>query len=99
MSNTQTSQQTQSSVQQTSILETKTEAIPSKIPEMTEEQKKFLDALNELLMATQELSFAVALVPNEAVEKYSEISDLVATAKNVVRATYRLHKIVKGMRR
>lgn len=74
------------------------EQSPQKI-EIPEEQKKFLDVLNELLIATQELSFAVALVPQEVVEKYSEIKDLTESAKNVVKATYKLHKLVKRMSR
>jgi len=65
--------------------------------EIPEEQKKFLEALNELLIATQELSFAVALVPQEISDKYSEIKDLTEAAKNVVKATYKLHKLVKRM--
>jgi predicted RNA-binding protein with EMAP domain len=69
---------------------------PSPIPqEIPEEQKKFLNALNDLLTATQELAFTVALVPPEALEKYSEIKDLIETAKNVVRATYNFYKLVK----
>jgi predicted RNA-binding protein with EMAP domain len=67
--------------------------------EIPEEQKKFLEVLNELLIATQELSFAVALVPQEISDKYSEIRDLTEAAKNVVKATYKLHKLVKRMSR
>ncbi|MGC9012407.1 MAG: hypothetical protein ACP5VX_05580 [Thermogladius sp.] len=71
-------------------------SIPLPSPELTEEQKKVLDALNELILATHELSFAIAVLPPEVFEKYNEIKDLVEAAKNVVKATYKFHKLLKG---
>jgi hypothetical protein len=68
---------------------------PAAPPALTEEQMKLLDALNELIMAAHELSFAIAVLPPEVFEKYTEIKDLVEAAKNVVRATYKFHKLVK----
>ncbi len=69
-------------------IETNTQEIPP-------EQKEILDAMNELLMSAQELSYTVALVPNDLVEENEELQDLVNAAKNVVRATYKFYKIVK----
>jgi len=64
-------------------------------PELTAEQKEFLDAMNNLILSAQELSYAVALLPNDLVESHPEIRDLMESAKNVVRAVYRFHKLIK----
>jgi len=68
---------------------------PPVAPELTPEQKEFLEALNNLILSAQELSYAVALLPNELVEAHPELRDLVEASKNVVRAVYRFHKLVK----
>jgi len=63
--------------------------------ELTPEQREFLEALNSLILSAQELSYTVALLPNELVETHSELRDLVEAARNVVRSVYRFHKLVK----
>jgi len=68
-------------------------------PELTQEQKEFLDALNELIMSAQELSYTVALLPPELEEKYPELKELTAAARNVVRAVYKFHKLIKSRAR
>jgi len=70
-------------------------AVPPVTVELTPEQREFLDALNNLILSAQELSYAVALLPNELVETHPELKDLVEAAKNVVRAVYRFHKLVR----
>ena len=72
--------------------ETKTE---EKTPELTPEQREFLDAMNNLIMSAQELSYALALLPNELIQKHPELQELVESARNVVRATWMFHKLVK----
>jgi len=64
--------------------------------EIPAEQKELLDTMNELLMAAQELSYTVALVPGELVEQNEELQDLINAAKGVVRATYKFYKLVKS---
>ena len=51
--------------------------------------------MNRLIISTQELSYAVALISNELVEKHPELKELIEAAKNVVRASYDFYKIVK----
>jgi len=65
-------------------------------PELTPEQREILEAMNGLIMAAQELSYAVALLPNELVEKHPELRELVDAARNVVRATWRFHKLIRS---
>jgi len=76
-----------------------TELVPDQAPtqqELTPEQRKFLDTMNNLIMSAQELSYAVALLPNELIEKHPELKELIDSAKNVVRATWQLHKLIKS---
>jgi len=63
--------------------------------ELTPEQKEFLEAMNSLILSAQELSYAVALLPNELVEQHQELKELVESARNVVRATWKFHKLIK----
>jgi len=65
-------------------------------PQVSEEQKKFLDALNNLIFNVQELAYAVALVPEDVVNKYPELQDLMSSAKDVIRSAYNFHKLVKA---
>jgi len=65
-------------------------------PELTPEQREILDAMNSLIMAAQELSYALALLPNELVESHQELRELVDAARSVVKATWRFHKLIKG---
>lgn len=68
---------------------------PAPAPELTQEQREFLEAMNQLIMSAQELSYTVALVPNELIERHQELRELVDAARNVVRATWHFHKLVK----
>jgi len=68
---------------------------PTVTPELSKEQREFLDAMNSLIMSAQELSYALALLPNELIEKHQELKELVESARNVVRATWRFHKLIK----
>jgi len=68
---------------------------PAPAPELTQEQREFLDAMNQLILSAQELSYTVALVPNDLIEKHQELRELVDAARNVVRATWHFHKLVK----
>jgi len=64
-------------------------------PQVSEEQKKFLDALNNLIFNVQELSYAVALVPEDLTTQSDELKDLMSSARNVIRSAYQFHKLVK----
>jgi len=64
-------------------------------PELSPEQREFLDAMNNLILSAQELSYALALLPNELVETHQELKELVESARSVVRATWRFHKLIK----
>jgi len=72
-----------------------TEEQATAAPELSPEQKEFLDAMNNLILSAQELSYAVALLPNELIEKHTELRELVESARSVVRATWRFHKLIK----
>ncbi len=63
--------------------------------EIPKEQQELLNVMNELLMAAQELSYTVALVPNQLIEQHEELKDLVEAARNVVKATYKFYKLIK----
>lgn len=63
--------------------------------ELTPEQREFLDKMNNLIMSAQELSYALALIPNDLIEKHPELRELVEAARSVVRATWEFHKFVK----
>ena len=69
--------------------------LPAQDTELTPEQKELLDAMNNLIMSAQELSYVVALLPNELVDRYQELRELVDAAKSVVRATWNFYKIIK----
>jgi len=82
-----------------SSVEEEMSTTPSDMPnvnDLSSEQKAFLDAMNNLIFAAQELSYTVALVPSELEEKYPELKDLIESSKNVVRATYNFHKLIKA---
>jgi len=64
-------------------------------PQVSEEQKQFLDALNNLIFTVQELAYAKALVKEDIVDKYPELKDLMASATEVIRSAYQFHKLVK----
>jgi len=64
-------------------------------PEIPPEQREFLEAMNQLILSAQELSYAVALLPNDLVETHPEIRELVDASKNVVRSVWRFHKLIK----
>lgn len=68
---------------------------PQPRPELTGEQRELLDAMNSLIMAAQELSYALALLPAELVEKHQELKELVEAGRSVVRATWKFHKLIK----
>jgi len=68
---------------------------PVVAPELTQEQKEFLDAMNNLILSAQELAYAVALLPPELITKYPELAELVNSARNVVRAVWQFHKLVR----
>jgi len=70
-------------------------AQPTRQPEMTKEQREFLDKMNKLMFSVQELSFAVAILPPKLIEQYPELQELVESARNVVRSYYEIHKFIK----
>ncbi|MCD6487804.1 MAG: hypothetical protein J7K21_01080 [Desulfurococcales archaeon] len=86
---------TKKSKKTTSTKTQEPEQAPESTPQLTPEQKEFLDAMNNLIMSAQELSYTVALLPNDLVEQHQELKELVESARNVVRATWRFHKLIK----
>jgi len=62
---------------------------------INEEQKKFLDALNNLIFNVQELSYALALVEGDESKYSEEIKELINAARDVIRSAYQFHKLVK----
>jgi len=64
-------------------------------PQMTPEQKAFLDALNELISSAQELSYEMATLDPEAIRKAPEIRDLINAGRKVVVAVKKLHNLIR----
>jgi len=62
---------------------------------VTEEQKKFLDALNNLIFNVQELAYTAALVPETVINQHEELKDLMNSVRDVIRSAYNFHKLVK----
>jgi len=63
---------------------------------VTEEQKKFLDALNNLIFNVQELAYTAALVPETVINQHEELKDLMNSVRDVIRSAYNFHKLVKA---
>lgn len=63
--------------------------------EIPAEQREMLEILNELVMAAQELSYELATVPSEVVEKTPELKDLIAAARRVVMAVKKFHRFIR----
>jgi len=64
-------------------------------PQLTPEQQELLNAMNELILSVQELSYTANLIPIEIIERYQEMKDHMDSVKTVIRAAYRLHKLIK----
>ena len=62
---------------------------------VTEEQKKFLDALNSLIFNVQGLAYTAALVPETVINQHEELKDLMNSVRDVIRSAYSFHKLVK----
>ncbi|RLE86018.1 MAG: hypothetical protein DRJ67_08150 [Thermoprotei archaeon] len=81
------------------------EAVPATAPtpaptpaprrELTEEEREFLNALTNLVTAAQELSYALAAVDVETLGDSQELKEILETARNVVKAVWRFHRLVK----
>lgn len=63
--------------------------------ELTPEEKQFLNSLTELVTSAQELSYALAAIDTHQFHNDPEMRELLDAAKNVVRAVWRFHKLVK----
>jgi len=63
--------------------------------ELTEEEKAFLDALGSVVSSAQELSYVLASIDPDLLQKYSDLRELFESARNVVRSVYRFHKLIK----
>lgn len=63
--------------------------------ELSEEEKRFLDSLTKLVTAAQELSYALAAIDTSSLPNSPEVEELVTAARNVVRAVWEFHKLVK----
>jgi len=63
--------------------------------ELTEEEKEFMNALAQLVESAQELSYALAVVDETRDELSPEIKEVLATARAVVRAVWRFHRLVR----
>ena len=68
---------------------------PAPRRELTEEEKEFLNALTNLVTAAQELSYALAAVDVETLGDSPELKEILETARNVVKAVWRFHRLVK----
>jgi len=63
--------------------------------ELTEEEKEFLNALGSVVSSAQELSYVLASIDPVLLQKYSDLQELIDCARNVVRAVYKFHKLIK----
>ena len=60
-----------------------------------EDQREFMDIINDMIFAIQELSFALAEVDANEIAKVDGGKELLEAAKNVVKAGSRFHKFIK----
>ena len=63
--------------------------------QLGEEQKEFMNIINDMIFAIQELSFALAEVDANEIAKVDGGKELLESARNVVRAGSRFHKFIK----
>lgn len=68
---------------------------PTPRRELTEEEKEFLNSLTDLVTAAQELSYALAAIDVELLGDNPELKELLEAARNVVRAVWKFHRLVK----
>ena len=68
---------------------------PAPRRELTEEEKEFLNSLTDLVTAAQELSYALAAVDAESLGDSPELKEVLEAARNVVRAVWKFHRLVK----
>ena len=64
-------------------------------PQIGEDQREFMDIINDMIFAIQELSFALAEVDANEIAKVDGGKELLEAAKNVVKAGSRFHKFIK----
>lgn len=72
---------------------------PAPAQTMTQEQRKFMELLSNLVMSAQELAYALAVIRSH--KKFKELEDdedfmnFISTAESVVRAVWDFHKFIK----
>jgi len=65
-------------------------------PQITPEQRAFLEALNELISSAQELSYEMATLDPDVMRKAPEIRDLINAGRKVVVAVKKLHNLIRA---
>jgi len=67
--------------------------------ELTEEEKQFLDALSNLVLAVQELAYVLGGSDVRSLGDSPDLQDLIKAAQDVVKAMRRFHRVVKARMR
>jgi len=84
-------------------IQTQTAQVPTQAvapqPTMTQEQKKFMELLSNLVMSAQELAYALAVIRShrkfKELEEDEDFMNFISTAESVVRAVWDFHKFIK----
>jgi len=67
--------------------------------ELTAEEKEFLDALSNLVLAVQELAYVLGGIDVKTLGDSPDLQDLLEASRNVVQAMRKFHKVVKARMR
>ncbi|MEM1820422.1 MAG: hypothetical protein QW230_01640 [Thermofilum sp.] len=63
--------------------------------ELTPEEREFLQAISDLITATQELAYALGSIDPEIIVKYPQVKELHEVAREVVRKSWNFYRMVK----
>ena len=67
-------------------------------PQPTKEQQEFLNALNDLMSAINELSFTSPLLSQELLKEHPELEDLRNAIDRVIKSAWKFVKLVRRAR-
>lgn len=73
------------------------EARKEHAPELTPDQKRFIQLLNEMMLAIHEVVYTSNLLDQEVINKYPELQDLVESIRKLGRVGWNFQKLAKRL--
>jgi len=67
-------------------------------PTPSPEQQELMNIINELVIGAQEISFELATLPHELIEKHPELKDWYETSKRLVLTVKKLMRFLRSRR-